>query len=191
MYTPNCCTDNHMQITRYYNSRSTYYLMISIITISWYIKNTTWLGVLMWGHRYAIRRYEYKHPRLKLIKYCPLDVTSTHIASDCPLDVTSTPIASDCPLDGNGIHMQPAITVHATVKKPNQKQYENSSPDNRHPTTFPPASFLCNVKFIVRTFFCSRCQFVYLFIYYVIFTQEYDTSAQHCSHWGSCYALFK
>ena len=23
MYTPNCCTDTHLQITRYYNSRST------------------------------------------------------------------------------------------------------------------------------------------------------------------------
>ena len=28
--------------------------------------------------------------------------------------------------------------------------------------------------------------FIYLFIYYVIFTQEYPISAQHCSPWGSC-----
>ena len=27
---------------------------------------------------------------------------------------------------------------------------------------------------------------IYLFIYYVIFTQEYPISAQHCSPWGSC-----
>ena len=26
----------------------------------------------------------------------------------------------------------------------------------------------------------------YLFIYYVIFTQEYPISVQHCSPWGSC-----
>ena len=26
----------------------------------------------------------------------------------------------------------------------------------------------------------------FLFIYYVIFTQEYPISAQHCSPWGSC-----
>ena len=30
----------------------------------------------------------------------------------------------------------------------------------------------------------ERCLF--LFIYYVIFTQEYPISAQHCSPWGSC-----
>ena len=29
-------------------------------------------------------------------------------------------------------------------------------------------------------------KFIYLFIYYVIFTQEYPISAQHCSPWGSC-----
>ena len=27
---------------------------------------------------------------------------------------------------------------------------------------------------------------IYLFIYYVIFTQEYPISAEHCSPWGSC-----
>ena len=27
---------------------------------------------------------------------------------------------------------------------------------------------------------------IYLFIYYVMFTQEYPISAQHCSPWGSC-----
>ena len=27
---------------------------------------------------------------------------------------------------------------------------------------------------------------IYLFIYYVIFTQEYPISVQHCSPWGSC-----
>ena len=28
--------------------------------------------------------------------------------------------------------------------------------------------------------------FLIFFIYYVIFTQEYPISAQHCSPWGSC-----
>ena len=32
----------------------------------------------------------------------------------------------------------------------------------------------------------SHAAIIYLFIYYVIFTQEYPISAQHCSPWGSC-----
>ena len=36
---------------------------------------------------------------------------------------------------------------------------------------------------------CSGWLVFYLFIYYVIFTQEYPISAQHCSPWGSCLHL--
>ena len=132
MYTPNCCTDNHMQITRYYNSRSTSANDWHSSNILIYKKHNMFTCPCV-RHRYAVRRYANKHPRLKLINI---------LTARCHYVLT---------------YMYTACN-RSTFKRKESKpkwQNENCSRDNRHHTRTPHST---QVDTAVLEPWCALCQ---------------------------------